>query len=269
VHRFLSSISSASNGSFQTGMKNLSVVIFTFDEEENIGRCIDSVKDIADEMVVVDSFSTDKTVEIAKAKGAQVIQHKFEGHIQQKNFAKERAQYDYVLSLDADEELSSELKQSIAETKRNFQADGYSMNRLNFYCGKPIKTCGWYPDNKLRLWNREKGEWSGVNPHDKFIMKRNFPVQHLKGDILHHTYPSRYAFLSQVEKFATIGALHLKSEKTAYLLWKMLMSPPFKFIRNYLFKLGFIEGEIGLTICFHQSREVFLKYYRAIRMKYQ
>jgi glycosyltransferase involved in cell wall biosynthesis len=246
----------------------LSVVIIAFNEEENIGRCIDSVQGIADEVLVVDSFSTDKTVEIAKAKSARVIQHKFEGHIQQKNWAKEQAAFDFVLSIDADEELSSELKQSILSLNKNFAVDGYTVNRLNFYCGKPVKTCGWYPDTKLRLWNRTKGEWKGINPHDKFELTVENSIQHLQGDLLHHTYPNRESFLQQRVKFADISAQHLKDENALYLFWKMIFSAPFKFIRNYIFKLGFTEGTTGLFICYHQSREVFQKYFRALKLKF-
>ena len=249
-------------------MNKLSVVIITFNEEENIARCINSVREIADEIIVVDSFSVDKTISIAESLGAKIIQHKFEGHIQQKNFAKEQASYDWVLSIDADETLSDELKQSILETKKSFNADGYTMNRLNFYCGKPIKTCGWYPDKKLRLWNRTKGEWTGINPHDKFELNTNSTIKHLQGDILHNTYPTHESFLSQRDKFATISAQHLKGENILFLFLKMVLSAPFKFIRAYFFQLGFTDGAVGFTICFHLSREVFLKYFRAIKFKY-
>lgn len=249
-------------------MKLLSVVIITFNEEENLARCIDSVRGIADEIVVVDSFSTDKTESIAREKGARFVQHKFEGHIQQKNFAKEQANYDWVLSLDADETVSDELRESILQANKNFDIDGYTMNRLNFYCGKPIRTCGWYPDTKLRLWNRTKGEWTGINPHDKFLLKQDSVSKHVAGDVLHNTYPTRESFLAQRQKFATISAQHLKNKTLIFLLAKMLFSPPFKFLRNYFFKLGFTDGAVGFTICYHQSREVFLKYFWAIKFKY-
>ncbi|MCW5908749.1 MAG: glycosyltransferase family 2 protein [Chitinophagales bacterium] len=246
----------------------LSVVIIAYNEEENIGRCIDSVKEIADEVLVVDSFSTDNTVAVATKKGARVVQHKFEGHIQQKNWAKENAAHEYVLSLDADEALSNDLKQSLLSLHKNLDADGYTINRLNFFCGKPIKTCGWYPDTKLRLWNRTKGEWKGINPHDKFELEKRCSIKHLKGDLLHYTYPTRESFLQQREKFADISAQHLKVERAVFLFFKMMFSAPFKFIRNYIFKLGFTEGATGLFICYHQSREVFLKYFRALKLKY-
>ena len=249
-------------------MSKLSVVIIANNEEENIGRCIGSVKGIADEIILVDSFSTDQTRELAVSLGARVIQHAFEGHIQQKNWAREHAINPYVLSLDADESLSEQLKSSIAVAKQDFKFDGYTMNRLNFYCGKPVKTCGWYPDKKLRLWNNARGQWAGTNPHDKFELNSGSSITHLAGDILHNTFPTQEAYLSQVEKFATISAGELKSRNIFYLFYKLVFSAPFKFIRNYFFNLGFTEGSMGFTICRNQAREVFLKYYRAIKFKY-
>ncbi len=248
-------------------MNKLSVVIITYNEAANIGRCIDSVNTVADEVLVVDSFSTDDTVRIATAKGARVLSHAFEGHIQQKNWARLQAANNWVLSLDGDEELSAELNASILAAKNNFTAQGYTMNRLNFYCGQPIKTCGWYPDTKLRLWQKDAGEWRGLNPHDRFELYSGTP-QHLEGDILHNTYPTKQALLHQVDKFATISAQHLKNRGVLYLLFKLLLSAPAKFLKNYVLRLGFTDGLTGFTICFHQCREVFLKYYRALKFKF-
>ncbi len=245
----------------------LSVVIIAGNEEAQIEHCLKSVKDIADEVIVVDSFSTDRTQLIAEENGARVVQHVFDGHIQQKNWAKEQASFEFVLSLDADETLSETLKQSITALNKDFKADGYTMNRLNFYCGEAIKTCGWYPDTKLRLWNRHKGEWTGINPHDKFVLNGKGTVQHLEGDILHNTYPTRNSFLEQREKFADISAQQLKHRPLLWLLIKMIFSAPFKFVRNYFFKRGCTDGAVGFFICYHQSREVFLKYFRAIKLK--
>ena len=250
-------------------MSKLSVVIITLNEEANIGRCIDSVKGIADEVLVVDSFSTDRTCEIAAEKGAKVVRNKFAGHIEQKNFAKDQASFDYVLSLDADEELSNKLKESIKKEKQSFSKDGYTFNRLNFYCNKPVKTCGWYPDTKLRLWNKDKGSWSGTNPHDKFELIPSSSTKHLAGDLLHYTYPTHESLIAQTNKFGSIGAEHLKNEGIIYLLFKMIFSAPFKFIRNYIFKLGITDGLDGFIICYQQSREVFLKYSGALKLKFQ
>jgi glycosyltransferase involved in cell wall biosynthesis len=130
-------------------MQKISVVIITYNEEKDIGRCLDAVKDVADDIVVVDSFSTDRTEEICKEKGARFVQHKFEGHIQQKNWAITQARYPHVLSLDADEVVSERLQKEILKVKENWQADGYYFNRMTNYCGKWIKHCGWYPDRKI------------------------------------------------------------------------------------------------------------------------
>lgn len=249
-------------------MQPLSVVIITFNEEANIAECIASVKEVASEVLVLDSFSTDRTREIATELGAKVLTHAFDGHIQQKNRAKDLADNEWVLSLDADERLSSQLLDSIKQTLQSPNFDGYSMNRLNFFCGKPIKTCGWYPDKKLRLWKKTQGAWGGVNPHDKFELFNAAPTGHLQGDLLHFTYPTREAMLKQVDKFANIAAAQNQNKPAAYLIFKMLFSSFFKFIRTYFLKFGIADGADGLFICRQQSREVFLKYRRALKLKY-
>lgn len=249
-------------------IRKISVVIITLNEEANIVRCIQSVKRIADDIVVVDSFSSDKTCEVATQEGARVVQHAFEGHIQQKNWAITQAKYPFILSLDADEYLSDSLQKSIEVIKSSGNSDGYTMNRLNFYCGKAIKTCGWYPDRKLRLWDSAKGKWKGTNPHDTFVMQEGSRIKSLKGDILHDTYPTKQDLLNQVQKFATISARHIKHRSVYYLIFKSIFSPPFKFFKNFLLNKGFLNGYTGLFICFQQAREVFLKYTRALKLKY-
>jgi glycosyltransferase involved in cell wall biosynthesis len=146
----------------------LSVVIITRNEEANIGRCLNSVKEIADEIVILDSFSTDRTCAIAEEMGARVFQQEFAGHIQQKNEALKFARFPHILSLDADEVPDEELKKEIQNVKANFSFDGYSFNRLTNYGGQWIRHGGWYPDKKLRLWDSRKGHWGGTNPHDRF-----------------------------------------------------------------------------------------------------
>ncbi|HMG15386.1 MAG TPA: glycosyltransferase family 2 protein [Saprospiraceae bacterium] len=247
----------------------ISVVIITFNEQEEIGRCIDSLIGIADEILVVDSFSTDETESISKSKGARFIQHKFEGYIKQKNWAMDQASYDWILSLDADECISPNLFQSILQIKQLPKYDSYSMNRLNFYCNKAIKTCGWYPDKKIRLWNRNVGKWGGTDPHDKIVLQNTTITGHLNGDLWHYTYSTNEDMLKQVENFANIASKQLKKKSLWQLILKMIFSPAFNFIKHYLFHLGFIDGSNGLLICYHQCREVYLKYYRAIKLKLQ
>src|ERR1700748_1157315 len=140
-------------------MVKISVVIITFNEEKNIGRCLNSVRNIADEIIVADSFSTDNTVSIAKGYDAKVISRAFVGYAEQKNHATQQAANDWILSLDADEELTPALEHSIAEFKKDPKHNVYQMPRLTNYCGKWIKHCGWYPDKQTRLYDRTKGKW--------------------------------------------------------------------------------------------------------------
>ena len=241
-------------------MPKLSVVIITRNEEKNIGRCIDSVKDIADEIVVIDSFSTDKTEEICKSKGVKFIQHAFAGHIEQKNYAVTLTEYPNVLSLDADEALDDVLKKNIAEVKENWKYDGYEMNRLTNYCGKWIKHCGWYPDRKLRLFDKRKGKWGGTNPHDKFELQAGSTTDRLKGDILHYSYYTIDDHYKQIEYFTTINAKASFDKGKHAPVWKLLFAPVIKFIKDYVIRLGFIDGQAGWQICRLSAWATYVKY---------
>lgn len=233
----------------QSAMIKLSVVIITFNEERNIKRCLESVKDVADEIVVLDSFSTDNTKEICKNYGVRFFSHAFDGHIQQKNRAITYASNPYILSLDADEALSETLKKSILQKKKNWDAEGFTLNRLTNYCGTWIRHCGWYPDRKLRLFDSRKGKWGGFNPHDKYIMESKAVVKHLQGDLLHYSYYSVEEHYRQTEKFSTIAAeTFFKLGKKAPLP-KVWISPLIRFVRDYFLKLGFLDGKAGITIC--------------------
>ena len=248
-------------------MPKLSVVIITFNEERNIGWCIESVLEVADEIVVVDSFSTDKTREICEKSGVKFIEHAFEGHIQQKNFAITQAKYPHQLSLDADEALSGELKSEILKIKNDWQYDGYRMNRLTNYCGKWIHHCGWYPDTKLRLYDSTKGVWGGVNPHDKFELNPGSKVGFLKGDILHYSYYTVEEHIRQAVKFSTIAAKELVGLGKTVSYFQIIVNPVAKFIRNYILRLGFLDGFYGFIICRIAAHETFQKYSKARQIK--
>lgn len=239
----------------------ISAVIITFNEERNIGRCLDSLNEVGDEIVVVDSFSTDKTEEICNNKGARFIQNPFKGHIEQKNYAVSRANHDYILSLDADEALSEELKKSILHVKKNWNYDRYSFNRLTNYCGKWIGYCGWYPDKKLKLWDRRKGSWGGVNSHDKVIMDKNSSVNHLHGDLLHYSYYTIRQHISQINSFSNIAAqeAYKKGKKSNFVL-DILLNPLFTFVKKYFIKLGILDGYYGFVISINSAFGKFLKY---------
>ena len=239
----------------------LSAVIITFNEERNIGRCLESVKEIADEIIVVDSYSTDKTVDICKAYGAKVIQHIFEGHIQQKNYALEQTSYCFALSLDADEALSDELRKAIVSVKTDWNCDGYEMNRLTNYCDAWIRHGGWYPDRKIRLFDKRKGRWTGINPHDRYALNDSSASPgHLRGDILHYSYYSISDHIKQVDYFTEISASVLFAQGRKASFVRLLISPPFRFFRDYFLKRGFLDGYYGFIVCLISSNAVFLKY---------
>lgn len=238
----------------------ISAVIITLNEAKNIGRCIDSLKGVADEIVVVDSGSTDQTQAIAEAKGAKVILHAFEGYIEQKNYAITQASSHYVLSLDADEALSPELARSIQQVKATWQADGYSFNRLTNYCGHWVKHGGWYPDRKLRLWDSRKGSWTGINPHDVYKMQEGCTLKHISGDLLHYSFYSMSDHLKVIDKFTDIQARELYQRRKKVNLYRLRISPTFKFLRDYVFRFGFLDGFHGYCIAILSAKATFIKY---------
>jgi len=241
-------------------MQKLSVAIITFNEEKNIGRCLESVSGIADEIVVVDSFSKDKTEEICGKYGVAFIKNSFAGHVEQKNFAAAQCTYDLVLSLDADEALSPGLKTSLQKVKEHQDADGYTFNRATYFCGQHIKHCGWYPDPSLRLWNRTKGKWAGNNPHDKFFMNDGCTTKHLEGDLLHYSYYSIEEHITQLNKFSSISAQSKFKKGKGSNILKIIIFPFWRFFRDYFLKLGFLDGYYGYVICVNSAHEVFQKY---------
>jgi glycosyltransferase involved in cell wall biosynthesis len=240
-------------------MVRLSVVIITLNEEKNISRCIDSVKPVADEIVVVDSFSRDQTKKICLEKGVRFIEHAFEGHIQQKNYALSQASFDHVLSLDADEYLSPELTTSILFAKKLWPAEAYEMNRLSSYSGRWMKLSAWYPDRKLRLWNKAMGQWGGDNPHDKVILNKKTSVMHLRGDLMHKAYENAGEFLTKVQAYSSIFA----QEKRFIIKcssFKIFYKTAYTFFFNFFMKLGILGGFEGAMISMSNTNYTFYKY---------
>ena len=248
-------------------MNKLSAVIITFNEERNIVRCIDSLQEIVDEIIVVDSFSTDKTIELCESKGVKVIQNKFEGHIQQKNFALQQAKNDWVISLDADEALTEELKKSIIEVLKNPTVKGYKFNRLTNYCGKWVRFCGWYPDTKLRIVNRNFAIWQGINPHDKLELTDGKKEGFLKGDLLHYSYYTKEDHYKQIEYFGKIAAQEAfkdgKRVNKLFLVGKVIA----QFVKSYVLKLGILDGITGLKISYRSAYATYRKYKMLSQLK--
>lgn len=249
-------------------MTPLSAVIITFNEERNIARCLRSLQGIADDIVVVDSFSKDRTEEICKEMSVRFVQHAFEGHIEQKNWAITQAKYPHVLSLDADEALDETLKKSIQEIKTNWTCEGYEMNRLTNYCGKFIHHSGWYPDRKLRLWDSRKGQWNGTNPHDKFeLNNKSSPIGRLKGNILHYSFYTIDEHYKQVRYFTDIMSKALFQQGKRTTAVRVYLSPVIKFIHSYFFQFGFLDGKEGFSVCRISAYSSYLKYAKLLALQ--
>lgn len=245
----------------------LTAAIITYNEEANIERCIRSLLPVADEVFVVDSFSTDRTKEICLKLGARFMEHPFQGHIQQKNYALENASHDWVLSLDADEALTEELQQSILKIKNNPQYNGYRFNRLTNYCGHWVKHCGWYPDTKVRLVNKEKARWMGVNPHDRLDMINGETTGFLAGDLLHYSYNNREEHYKQIEYFGDIAANELFEQGKTTNYFTIITKVIAQFIKSFFIKKGFLDGKTGFTISRLSAYATYRKYLKLFKLQ--
>lgn len=231
-------------------MNKITAVLITFNEERNIERCLESLMPVVDEVVVVDSFSTDATADLCKRYGVRFVSHAWEGYAAQKNYANDLATYDFILSIDGDEVLSEALTQSIKSLKEKELADNevFSMKRLNNYCGRWIKGCGLYPDTKVRLWRKGFAHWEGL-VHERLIYEKVPKTTLFKGDLLHYSWATPEDFRKQQFHFAELGAqsYYERGRKTGLLPW--LFSPTINFIRTYIIKGGMFYGRTGFRIC--------------------
>jgi glycosyltransferase involved in cell wall biosynthesis len=247
-------------------MQPISAVIITYNEEHNIERCLQSIKSVADEIIVLDSYSTDRTVEIARSLGAVIHQEKFRGYIGQKNLAMQLASHNYILSLDADEALDDKLVASILTEKTDLYHRAYSMNRCTNYCGRFLRHGLWYPDRKIRLFDRRIAKWGGLNPHDKIVLEKGFKVQHLPGDILHFAFDTVEDFAWRNNRISSIAAASLYNSGRRSSWYRMLVHPTWAFLNGYFFRLGFLDGFEGFSFAVNISHQVFLKYSKLYKM---
>lgn len=243
-------------------VNKISATVICFNEEDKIGLCLDSLQDVVDEIIVVDSFSTDRTKEICESyEKVKFYENPFKGHIEQKNFALTLCNHEYILSLDADEALSKELRQSLLEIKNHLNFDAYKFNRLTNYNGFWVRHCGWYPDTKLRLIKKGSASWQGKNPHDILIpLKTDTKVGFLSGDLLHYSYDSITDHVDQTNRFTTIAAKAAFESGTRSSLFKIISRPILKFLKDYFLKGGILDGRYGLIICSINALSAFLKY---------
>jgi glycosyltransferase involved in cell wall biosynthesis len=247
-------------------MPSISAIIITWNEEKFIGNCLSSLTGVADEIVVVDSFSTDSTEEICSRFNVRFIKHRFEGYVEQKNFALTQATYSHVLSLDADEALSEDLVKSIIAAKEKFEYDGYIFNRLNNYCGHWMKYSRLYPDKQLRLFDSGKGKWMGPNPHDRFILNKGSKISRIKGDLLHWNFHTFEEHIEKMNKFSTIGANEAFKEGKRSGPFTAHIHSTWCFFRSYILKAGFMDGYYGYVSCSVTAYTSFLKYAKLRRL---
>jgi glycosyltransferase involved in cell wall biosynthesis len=241
-------------------MNRISAVIITHNEERNIERCLASLADVVDEVVVIDSYSDDRTPEICRSFNVRFEQRPWKGYSDQKNFGNNLASHPWVFSIDADEALSDELKSSLQEFKnQQAVADAYIVNRLTNYCGSWIKHCGWYPDRKMRLWKKELGRWQG-HIHEEVKLNTGATMLRLSGDLLHYSYYTIKDHLKQIDLFTDLMAEDNVAKQKGGLVWRILISPTVKFFDSYFFRLGILDGYAGFVVSLMSSYATFLKY---------
>jgi glycosyltransferase involved in cell wall biosynthesis len=242
----------------------ITATIITLNEERKIARAIESLR-CCDEILILDSGSTDRTVELAANLGARVIEAGWRGYAGQKNWAAEQAAHDWILSLDADEALSEALEAEIWNLKKTGpQYDAYTMPRQAQYLGRWILHSGWYPDRKMRLYNRLKARWVGDFVHESVQPKGR--VGHLQSNILHFTCDSLSEHLRTLDRYTTLAAEELVSRKVPVPTWRLIYDPPWTFVKAYVFQRGFLDGFEGLIICYMAAFYTFLKYSKARNM---
>lgn len=245
-------------------MIQLTVLIITYNEERNIARCIESVRGIADEVLVVDSSSQDATVAIAERLGAKVLTQSFLGYGEQKNWGSERASHDWILSLDADEELTPALRASIAQVKNNPEHFVYHFARVTNYCGQWIRHCGWYPDRQTRLYNRTKGAWVEKKVHEYWQLREPQANGLLRGDLLHYSFTSVNQHIAKIHKYTDLSAAEAARTGKRVSVAKLVLSPVWHFVQEYLIRLGFLDGYYGFVICRLSAYSAFLKCLKTI-----
>jgi glycosyltransferase involved in cell wall biosynthesis len=248
----------------------LSVAIITFNEEENIGRTLASVKDIADEIIVVDSGSTDRTVEIAKQFGAKVFVEEWKGFAAQKNSALDKCTCDWILSLDADEEVPKDTRDWIEKVLAppDAKVRAWSFSRRNMFLGKWIRRGGFYPDSKDRLFKRGEAHFEDRRVHEDIVFRDDFDCCEQRdslGDLIHHQYPTLTAYIEHMNRYSSLGAEMVVENKkrVGFSFINIIVRPIATFLYNYFFRLGFLDGKEGLLLHLYHSVYVSWKYAKA------
>ncbi len=245
-------------------MTPISAVIITLNEERNILRCIESLRGVVDEIIVLDSFSSDGTKEIcenlAKTLPLRFYQKKWIGYTQNKNYLNSLATHDFLLSIDADEALDSELKNAIIQEKTVGLEGTYALNRLTNYCGRWIKHSGWYPDIKTRIFSRANAEWDGEYVHETLKFKHQTEDKILAGHLLHYSYYSFAEHRARADKYSALTAIKMSAKGKSASTLKPYLSALVRFISMYLFSAGFLDGKMGFKIAVISAQSNVFKY---------
>ena len=242
----------------------ITATIITLNEERNVARAVESLR-CCDEILIVDSGSTDRTVELAEKLGVRVLEASWLGYAAQKNWAAEHATNEWILSLDADEALSEALEAEIWNLKKSGpEYDAYTMPRLARYLGRWIYHSGWYPDRKVRLYDRRKARWVGDFVHESVQVDGR--VGHLEGSILHFTCDSLSEHLRTLDRYTTLAAQEIVARKIKVSLWRLILDPAWAFVKSYIVERGFLDGPEGLTIAHMAAFYNFVKYSKARNM---
>lgn len=228
-------------------MPKITAVIITLNEERNIDRCLRSVAPVADEIIVVDSGSTDSTSDICRRYHATFVYREWQGYAAAKNYGNTLASHDYILSIDADEALSDELAASVLNRKERLEGR-YSFNRLTSYCGRWIYHCGWYPDEKVRLFDRRTTRWEGGYVHETLVSEEHEPVARLAGDLYHYSFGSIDDHVRKIHTYSTLAAQKLYAEGRRSSVAGLLLDPPLVFVQKYIIRQGWRDGFEGLVI---------------------
>ena len=250
-------------------MAKISACVISYNEEKKIEDCLKSLLPVVDEIIIVDSLSNDDTLNIAEKYSDKIFHQEFLGHIEQKNLAVSKASHDWILSLDCDERLTEELQQSILSIKDDLdtgQLDAYQMARKTFYVYRWLNHC-WYPDKKIRLFNKNTARWGGTNPHDR-VVTDGTNISLLNGDILHYSFDSISDHLKTIEHFTEIGADEIVKKNKSVSVFSPITHASWTFLKLYVFKRGFLDGFAGLVVSVLSYMHVFIKYSKA-RIKYK
>lgn len=247
-------------------MTPVSAVIITFNEAHNIARCLNALSGLVDEIIVVDSFSTDATKKICESFDVLFFQREWQGYAPTKNWANAQASHNYILSVDADEEVDKILAKSLTRAREKGLSGVYEVNRITNYCGQWVRYSGWYPDRKIRIFPKSGARWTGDFVHETLEVDSELATHRLEGHLNHYSYHSLQDHANRAEKYAGLHAQKMAAAGKKTSMFRARVSAAWKFLQSYLFKLGFLDGSAGWHIARYSARAVFLKHKKLLQI---